>query len=375
MVKFLHTSDWQLGMTRHFLEGEAQSRYSSARTDAVRSMAAFAHSTGCEFVVVAGDVFEANLLGSQTVRRALDALSAFDVPVFLLPGNHDPLNAVSIYRSSLFTQACPAHVVPILGPGVIEVRPGVEIVAAPLFNNRPLTDLVADAIADLGPADGTVRIVLGHGQLETVAPLVDNPGGLRLEPIERAIAAGTIHYVALGDRHGRLSVGATGRIHYSGSPEVTEFRDVDAGDVLVAEVDADSCVVTPHHVGTWAFVDIERHVDTAADLDDLERELLALPAKERTVVRTALTGTLGLADKARLDDMVSSHVDLFAALFPWEKFTDLAVVVDPSDLVDLGVGGFVASAVSELSVAAAAGDAAAADALSLLFRLAKGGGR
>ena len=26
-VRFVHTSDWQLGMTRHFLKGEAQARY------------------------------------------------------------------------------------------------------------------------------------------------------------------------------------------------------------------------------------------------------------------------------------------------------------------------------------------------------------
>ena len=29
-VRFLHTSDWQLGMTRHFLQGEAQARYAGA---------------------------------------------------------------------------------------------------------------------------------------------------------------------------------------------------------------------------------------------------------------------------------------------------------------------------------------------------------
>ena len=37
-VRFLHTSDWQLGMTRHFLEGEAQARYSAARIDAIRHL-------------------------------------------------------------------------------------------------------------------------------------------------------------------------------------------------------------------------------------------------------------------------------------------------------------------------------------------------
>ena len=35
MTRFLHTADWQLGMTRHFLAGDAQPRYSAARREAV----------------------------------------------------------------------------------------------------------------------------------------------------------------------------------------------------------------------------------------------------------------------------------------------------------------------------------------------------
>jgi hypothetical protein len=27
-MRFIHTADWQLGMTRHFLNGDAQPRYS-----------------------------------------------------------------------------------------------------------------------------------------------------------------------------------------------------------------------------------------------------------------------------------------------------------------------------------------------------------
>ena len=37
-MRFLHTADWQLGMTRHFLAGDAQPRYSAARRDAVAGL-------------------------------------------------------------------------------------------------------------------------------------------------------------------------------------------------------------------------------------------------------------------------------------------------------------------------------------------------
>ena len=61
-------------------------------------------------VVVAGDVFDANQLAPMVVSQSLEAIRAIGVPVYLLPGNHDPLDAGSVYTSSLFTRECPDNV-------------------------------------------------------------------------------------------------------------------------------------------------------------------------------------------------------------------------------------------------------------------------
>src|SRR5690349_7210243 len=110
-MRFLHTADWQLGMTRHFLNGEAQPRYSAARRDAVAGLGALATRTGAEFVVVAGDVFEHNQLAPREISQSLEAMRAVGVPVYLLPGNHDPLDASSVYTSALFLAERPENVV------------------------------------------------------------------------------------------------------------------------------------------------------------------------------------------------------------------------------------------------------------------------
>jgi DNA repair exonuclease SbcCD nuclease subunit len=377
-VRFLHTSDWQLGMTRHFLEGEAQSRYTGARIDAIRTIGEVAQRERCAFVVVAGDVFESNQVSSQTIRRSLEAMQTIPCPVYLLPGNHDPLDAATIFRNPVFLDACPENVHVLAEPGVVPVAKGVEIVAAPWFSKRPLSDLVAEAVHGL-EADGVLRIVVGHGVVDTLSPDADNLASIRLAGVEAALAAGVIHYVALGDRHSRLSVGTSGRVHYSGSPEVTSFREELPGDVLVVDLDGSAVpVLAAHHVGTWHFVGLERDIDTAEDLDDLDVELTAMDPKDRTVVRTALRGTLSLTGKAHLDALLDRHGDVLGGLFTWERHDDIAVVVDGDELSDLGVGGFVGAAVEELSARAAGeGESAqsARDALSLLYRLASGGAR
>ena len=76
MTRFLHSADWQLGMTRHFLGAEAQARFTAARLEAVVAIGALAAAEGCGFVVVCGDVFETNHVERQVVVRALEALKA-----------------------------------------------------------------------------------------------------------------------------------------------------------------------------------------------------------------------------------------------------------------------------------------------------------
>ncbi|WP_369070272.1 metallophosphoesterase family protein [Kineococcus terrestris] len=390
-LRFVHTADWQLGMTRHFLDADAQPRYTAARTDAVRRTGQLARERGAEFVLVCGDVFESNAVGPRVVARALEALADGGVPVYLLPGNHDPLDASSVLRSPEVRSAPGVHVLD--APGPHEVRPGVELVAAPWTSKRPLEDLVARAVAGL-PADGTLRVVAGHGAVDALSPDRDDPARIALAPLEEALAAGRLHYVALGDRHSTTRVGTSGAVWYAGTPEVTDRREVDPGNVLVVELDGSSPArVEPVRVGTWAFPLVRAELDSDESLAALRERLTALPAKDRTVVTLSLTGTLTLAQKAELDDLLEAQRHLFAGVQEWERHTDLVVLPADAELSDLGLGGWADGAVAELAELAGRADPGgggggggggtgagadplvARDALALLHRLAGGGSR
>ena len=380
-MRFVHTADWQLGMTRYFLNGEAQPRYSAARREAVAALGAVAADTGAEFVVVAGDVFEHNQLAPRDISQSLEAMRTIGVPVYLLPGNHDPLDAASVYTGALFTSECPDNVTVLDRPGRHEVRPGLELVAAPWTSKSPTCDPVAGVLADL-PADGTARIVVGHGGVDIFVPDKDRPSLIRLAALEDAVARGAVHYVALGDKHSRMQVGSTGRIWYSGSPEVTNYDDIenDSGHVLVVDLDeadrAHPVRVEPRRIGRWRFLTLRRPVDNNRDIADLDINLDQLPDKERTVVRLGLTGSLTVTDKAALDACVDKYSRLFAALWVEDSLSDIAVIPADGEFDDLGIGGFAASAVEELvelgrSDSEDAEDARAA--LALLLRLADRG--
>ncbi|MHC4847219.1 MAG: metallophosphoesterase family protein, partial [Planctomycetota bacterium] len=108
-VRFLHTADWQLGMRRHYLGEDALPRFQQARIDAIRSLGRLAQRERCSFLVVAGDVFESNQIDRVTLRRSVEALREIELPVYLLPGNHDPLDAGTIFRRENFTDAPNVH--------------------------------------------------------------------------------------------------------------------------------------------------------------------------------------------------------------------------------------------------------------------------
>ena len=373
MVKFLHTADWQLGMARHYLGRDAQARFSAARLDAIEQMARLATNEQCEFVVVCGDVFESNQVQRQVLVRAFGKMAAFpQLTFFLLPGNHDPLHASSIYSSPTFIERRPLNVKVLTGSEPVQAAPEVELIPAPWLNKHPTTDLVEAACGRLEQTS-SLRIIVGHGAIDSMSPDPNDPKAIALERLEERISAGLIHYVALGDRHSTTDVGTTGRVWHAGAPEPTDYTEIDPGNVLVVDLDLDanSVSVERRHLGTWCFVSRDWHLSSDKDIDTLEEWLSNLDNKDRAIVKVSLVGQVSVAQKARLDTILDHNVDLFAAVETWERRSDLTVIPDDADLDHFGLSGFAHEALLNLHKMAESGEETliARDALSLLYRL------
>jgi len=368
-VRFVHSSDWQLGMRPHLLDEGRAELFGQARLDAVRKLGQLAAQRDCEFVVVAGDVFESNQVDRRTIAQGLDAMASIPVPTYLLPGNHDPLDPGSVYRSETFRSRRPANVTVLERPGLVEVRPGLELVAVPWPSKRPPIDLVAQACRQLVPAG--LRILVGHGAVSSFEVSRDNPATIQLEALEEAVASGRLHYAALGDCHSVTEV--VTRIWYSGSPEATDFGETDSGRALVVELDEQSCSVEPVPIGTWRFVRQDFDLFSAEELGRLRGWLAGQAEKGRTVIRLGLRGTLTLGLKAQLDQLLEEQRELFASIDWWEAESDLVVLPDDGDFGGLQLSGFAEEARKRLMAEARPGgvDAELArESLALLYRLA-----
>ena len=374
-VRFIHTSDLQLGMSRWFLGTDGQAVFDDDRLAAVRRLGELATETEAEFIVVAGDVFEHNSLSERVIGRALEELRALPVPVYLLPGNHDPLVADNIFRRT--ENVAGVHVVDSTEP--IQVREGVEILGVPWRSKFPTGDQVRVALEAQEPTDA-VRIGLAHGQTESFGDELA-PGLIDLSYVESRIADGTIDYLALGDSHSTASLSSTGAVWFSGSPETTDFAEpggggeADSGNALVVTIEKSSASagatvdVVKHEVGRWQFEALADELYGEDDVDAFLELLDSYPEKSRTVLKYALTGTLSLTDTQRLQDGIDARRHVFTALYERERLMDLHLEPGEEEIDALSVGGVAAGALAELFDDA--DDQVARDAVNLMFRLAK----
>ena len=381
---FIHSSDLQIGMTRKFLSPEAQARFDESRERSIDALGNLARDRGAEFIVIAGDVFEHNSLEERTLGRALEALRRLPVPVFLLPGNHDPLVADSIFSRTEDIE----NVTVLSSSEPIEAVDGVDIVGAPLLTKYPSDDLCAQAVRALEPSD-RVRILVGHGQVEGFGT-DDDEALIHLDPLEDALSRGVIDYVALGDSHSTASLGFSGKVWFSGAPETTDYAErsdtsgfsdaaaggeSDSGNALVVTVTKDGVAsevsVDKVHTGIWTFDALGWEVTDADDVAEVIDQLRAYPDKDRTVIKYALTGTLGLEATRTLERELAALEPVFAALYERDRLMDLHLEPGEEELDNLPLTGYASQAMHQLVGEAAQGDPTARDAVNLLFRFSQ----
>ena len=378
MIRILHTSDLQLGMTRRFFDQGAQARYTDDQFDALRRLATIATERECDAVVVAGDVFDAVLPDRRIITRAIDALGSFIVPVFLLPGNHDAGSPESIWTTGNLASRLPPNVTVLRDTTVYSICSGrLEIVGAPWTSRRPDRDLVALTLGELDSLSPEVtRILVGHGGVDSINPDPGNLNLIRIDVVESAIGEGLVSYVALGDRHSAMPVGSTGRVWYSGAPVMTSFReDLETTNrALIVTFDSD-VEVDQVVVGQWEFRRTEISA-SGVDLLGAVRAELELPGDRlRIAIRLVLEGTTNLAERAELDQIIDEAGDLYASVRLSEDHCDLATLVNDADLANLSLGGYGDEAVADLIAMTTQGGDSSEDAvlaLRTLYRLLEG---
>ena len=327
-MKFLHTSDWQLGMPfRNETHKAASLR--RARIDVVKQIMALAEKERVDFVIAAGDLFDDNRIDYKVIEEVAAILSSSPVPVYLLPGNHDPLTQDSPYvrcqelfigNTFVLNREEPVAVYKATEKGVwVEKNPDS---AAASSSSSPASQKLATLypcparnrqsnldptrwIPARQPVDG-IRIGVAHGSVD-----IPKPDDF---PIARnATTTRELDYLALGHWHGVKQI--NDRTWYCGAPESTSFGQPNAGKVLLVEFmpDKDGGVssapprVTERHVARYIWEEMERELHSEADVDALIKEL-DQDANPQTLLRLRCRGSLPQPQLDRVEQLSSERL-------------------------------------------------------------------
>lgn len=351
-MRFLHTADWQIGM-KAGSAGAAAPAVRQARLEASGRVVEIA----ADFLLVAGDTFEDNAVDRALVQQTGEILARFRGPVYLLPGNHDPLQPGSVWDHPVWAQFPNLHV--IRETAAIAV-PGGTLLASPLRETHSRRDPTAP-LAALPRPEGRV-VAMSHGTVEGVDPNTEH------HPLPRdAWQRVRADYLALGHWHSTsLYADANGatRMAYCGTHETTKFGERDSGNALLVTLADGPPTIETIRTGVLNWLSLEREVRAPGDLGVLRNEIAELPA--RALVKLELRGLLHAAEASLL-----RQIEEMSGRF-------LSFTLDASGLrpaasdgwEELLPAGAVRHAARTLRERAADGDAVAAEALLELQALA-----
>jgi DNA repair exonuclease SbcCD nuclease subunit len=264
-IRFLHTADWQLGLKAVHAGSKAKA-VRDRRLATAEAVAALARREAVDFVVIAGDLFEHHDVDDAVVRRAVKALDDLaPLPVYVLPGNHDPLVPGGVWDRSAWRRAGP-HVHLLRHAGEVPMADGVVLLPAPLSQKHSTLDPTAD-LPPRGDGDTRIRIGVAHGALD----ILPERGNFPIAA-SRADDAG-LDYLALGDWHGFVQ---HGRAVYPGTFEASSFGEREPGDVVIVEIAAAGATprLARHRVGALTWTQHEPAIADGTDVDRLRRTIL-----------------------------------------------------------------------------------------------------
>jgi DNA repair exonuclease SbcCD nuclease subunit len=306
-MKFIHTADLQIG-ARFTQFGEKADTLRAARISTLKRILEIAKENDADGLLIAGDMFESNQIATALVSEAFDALAACpEIPVVILPGNHDPLDGPGcIWMRKPFASP-PAHITVCVSRDPLALADAM-VLPVPITQkvsakdpSLPLVDIAAAIAAD------KIKIGMTHGALAIEGKHQPNDQPIALNAATRA----GLDYLAVGHWH-KPQVYDDGRLAMPGTPEPDDF-DQDSGSVSLVEISA------PGERPTITHIDSATFSWRSVTVDLLQRE----PTPD--IVNEAISGSDASPDSTAL------RIELVGPVSPEHRDTLSAAVAQATE--------------------------------------------
>jgi DNA repair exonuclease SbcCD nuclease subunit len=344
-MRFIHTSDWQVGKVFRMFDREIEAVLQNERLEVIARLGALALAHDAVAILVAGDVWDHAEPSDRTLAQPLERMRSFStVEWHLTPGNHDPHQPGGAWES-LQERGLPPNVKLHLRPEPAPIGDGKAwVLPAPLSRRHIIGD-PTQAMDEMNTPSGALRIGLAHGSIiDFGTDGLTTHNRIAPDRTERA----HLDYLALGDWHAPRQIDE--KTWYSGTPEPDSFAEDANGKALLVELTGTGRppLVTPLDTGKYRWVQHATTIHDEQDIRALADRLRRLDSTlDRLLVELRVTGTLSVAARATFDAEITRGVG--PALFAL-RLDDAGLVLAPTeeDLDAIDHAGFVRTAADRL---------------------------
>jgi DNA repair exonuclease SbcCD nuclease subunit len=357
-MRFVHSSDLQIGKAFALLEPEVGVLLQNARQEAVTRLGEIAVQHEAFTVLLAGDIFDKQQLSNVSIGKPIEVMRRFSkVTWHLMPGNHDHVRENGIW-DRLVRMLLPTNVRLHTTPGAVKIADDgalVYLLPAPLRHISSAVDLTGYMDTEVTP-DGAIRIGMAHGSVRGFGPEGEASNYILPTRVDSAGLA----YMALGDWHRQIKI--SDRVWYSGTPEPDSFKLppnspttlCNGGSALVIEIAGPRATpgVRTVETGRYHWHQVARTLTDDAQVDLLDAELRALhPDLGKVVLDLQVSGTLSLAGRKCFEKRIVEGV---RAAICGMRLDDAELVLEPTetDMDEIDRLGFVRVAADRLKAMA-----------------------
>ena len=274
-MRILHTGDLHIGRKYAKQSPEVSDACQNARIDVIRNINQIAHDINCDYVVIAGDLFDSKNIPVRTIKSTCQLLSECPCPVVIIAGNHDYYDA-NDHLWSVFQEHASDNT--IFLNGKLETEDAV-------FHACPCHDRYsADNALHLiqKTDDDRLQIGIAHGDVEGLS--YDGENKYYYMSIKELESVGMDLWL-IGHTH--MPAVPTRNIFNAGTPQQTDISDNSPGSIYVIDVDKDHITYEQVETNIIRFEKVEMTITPGK----LESTLSSIKPDSNRYVRLILGGT------------------------------------------------------------------------------------
>ncbi|PIU22877.1 MAG: hypothetical protein COT13_06100 [Chloroflexi bacterium CG08_land_8_20_14_0_20_45_12] len=307
MTKFLHTADWHLGV-KHAKLGPNAEKAREIRIKTIENLMNTAKDNKVDFIIVAGDLFDNNDVDRRLIEVVLNIVrQVAPIPVYILPGNHDPLTRDSLYLDPSWKSL--SNVVIFESNEPLEFpNLNVTLYPCPVVQKQTGNDLTEWIRAK----DESISIGIAHGNLQIEGYIEDPNFPIDSQRAERS----GLDYLALGEWHSLFRLEGKDKVVrtvYPGTPEATKFGEDKSGKAVIVEVErrGSTPILQEIDIGTLKWEEWTIDVSTISDIKHIEAELVRIKEPGHRVINLHLKGVIDQETASYLDSFESRYSEKF----------------------------------------------------------------